>query len=177
MSNDNTFRANNGTALMTSAVEAEIGAMFINARQEIPQCKTLIDMGHPQPHTPIQTDNSAAHSVVTNIVQTQYTKAMDMRFHWLRCRATQRQFRYYRIPGPNNLADYKTNHHAGSHHRNVRHEYLTQLAHLEAYRMPQKKILKDTQVSRTENSLAKPKLLARTQAILRDIRSHIKGVL
>ena len=32
MSNDDTFRANNGTALMTSAVEAEIGAMFINAR-------------------------------------------------------------------------------------------------------------------------------------------------
>eukprot|EP00804_Cyclotella_cryptica_P003815 CCRYP_018931-RD/>CCRYP_018931-RD protein AED:0.34 eAED:0.34 QI:0/-1/0/1/-1/0/1/0/60 len=40
-------------------------------------------MGHPQPPTPIQTDNSNALGVVTNTIQPKRTKAMDMRFHWL----------------------------------------------------------------------------------------------
>eukprot|EP00804_Cyclotella_cryptica_P014938 CCRYP_000561-RA/>CCRYP_000561-RA protein AED:0.47 eAED:0.47 QI:0/-1/0/1/-1/0/1/0/59 len=42
-------------------------------------------MGHPQPPTPIQTDNSTALGVVNNTIQPKRTKAMDMRFHWLRC--------------------------------------------------------------------------------------------
>ena len=56
-------------AIMSSAAEAEIGAMYINAREAVPIRKTLIKMGHPQPPTPLQTDNSAAHTVVTKKVQ------------------------------------------------------------------------------------------------------------
>ena len=50
---------------------------------------------------------------------------MDMRFHWLRDRECQNQFRIYWRPGPLNLADYHTKQHPGSHHRNVRPEFLT----------------------------------------------------
>jgi len=99
--------------------------MFINAREAVPTRKTLEEMGHPQPTTPMQTDNSAAHSVVTNNVQPKRTKAMDMRFHWLRCRDAQGQFRYYWRPGTMNLADYWTKHFPGIHHANVRPEFLT----------------------------------------------------
>jgi hypothetical protein len=44
-------------------------------------------------------------------------KAIDMRFHWLRCRKAQDQYRFYRRPGTQNLADYWTKHHPASHHK------------------------------------------------------------
>ena len=50
---------------------------------------------------------------------------MDMRFHWLRCRNAQGQFRYYWRPGTQNLADYFTKHHPASHHTAVRPTILT----------------------------------------------------
>ena len=35
--------------VMSSAAEAEVGAMFLNAREAIPIRKFLENMGHPQP--------------------------------------------------------------------------------------------------------------------------------
>ena len=64
--------------VMTLAAEAEIRAMFINAQEVLTQQMTLVKMGHPQTRTPMQTDNSAVNYVVTNNVQPQRTKAMDM---------------------------------------------------------------------------------------------------
>ena len=65
-------------AVMSSAAEAELGAIFINAKSAVPVRTTLVEMGHPQPRTPIQTDNSTAHGVLTNIITPKATKAMDM---------------------------------------------------------------------------------------------------
>eukprot|EP00804_Cyclotella_cryptica_P008445 CCRYP_003953-RG/>CCRYP_003953-RG protein AED:0.45 eAED:0.45 QI:0/-1/0/1/-1/0/1/0/87 len=45
---------------MSSAAEAELGALYINARETIPQRHLLNELGHPQPPTPIQIDNSTA---------------------------------------------------------------------------------------------------------------------
>ena len=59
---------------------------------------------------------------------------MDMRFHWLRDRECQQQFRFYWRPGKLNYADYWTKHHSAKHHRNVRREYLTPMVTLEYYR-------------------------------------------
>ena len=126
-------------AVMTSAAEAEIGAMFINAREAVPTRKTLEEMGHPQPKTPMQTDNTAAQAVVTNNVQPKRTKAMDMRFHWLRDRAAQKQFRFFWRRGPSNRGDYYTKHFAGSHHRNIRSEILTPGRRLEDLRRRQQR--------------------------------------
>eukprot|EP00984_Skeletonema_dohrnii_P035602 scaffold35592_cov594-Skeletonema_dohrnii-CCMP3373.AAC.1 len=50
---------------------------------------------------------------------------MDMRFHWLRDRECQKQFRFYWRPGKTNYADYWTKHHAAKHHENIRAEFLT----------------------------------------------------
>jgi hypothetical protein len=76
-------------AVMSSAAEAELGTLYINAWEAVPQRQTLAEMGHKQPPTPMQTDNSTALGVVNNNIQPQCTKAMDMRFHWLRCREAQ----------------------------------------------------------------------------------------
>jgi hypothetical protein len=73
-------------------------------------------MGHPQPHTPIQTNNTAAKGVINNKIQPKQTKAMDMHFHWLRNQEAQGQFRIYWHPGKSNLADYLTKHHPPAHH-------------------------------------------------------------
>ncbi len=93
---------------MSSAAEAELGALFINAKTAISIRQTLIEPGHPQPRTPMQTDNAMAHALLTNKILPKALKAMDGRFHWLRCRNAQGQFRYYWRPGTQNLGVYFT---------------------------------------------------------------------
>jgi hypothetical protein len=56
-------------AVMSSAAEAELGALYINACKAVPQCQTLAEMGHKQPPTPMQTNNSTALGVVNNNIQ------------------------------------------------------------------------------------------------------------
>jgi hypothetical protein len=55
-------------AAMSSAAEAELGALYINAREAVPQQRTLEEMGHKQPPTPMQTNNTTAVGVVNNII-------------------------------------------------------------------------------------------------------------
>ncbi len=70
-------------SVMSSAAEAELGALYINAREAIPLRHLLEELGHTQPPTKIQIVNSTALDGVSNIIQPKRTKAMDMRFHWL----------------------------------------------------------------------------------------------
>ena len=64
MNNGAVFNTANLTkTAMSSAAEAEMGAIFLAAREAIPVQNALIKMGHPQGKTPIQTDNSTAHGV------------------------------------------------------------------------------------------------------------------
>ena len=112
-------------ARVSSAAEAELGVLFINAKEAVYIRNILEEMGHPQPPTPIQTDNSIANGVVNNIIQPKQMKAMDRRFHWLRDRMNQGQFRFHWRPGPTNLADYWTKFHTAAHHKNFRREFLT----------------------------------------------------
>ena len=65
---------------MSFAAEAEIGALYTNARKGVEEQNILEEMGHPQPPTPVQTDNSTAEGIINSRVQPKCTKAMDMRF-------------------------------------------------------------------------------------------------
>jgi hypothetical protein len=112
-------------AVMSSAVEAELEALYINACEAVPQCCTLEEMGHKQPPTPMQTDNTTAVGVVNNNIHPKCTTAMDMHFHWLHCCKTPNQFRFFWRPGPTNKADYWTKHHCAAHHIEKHHEILT----------------------------------------------------
>ena len=126
-------------SVMSSAAEAEVGALFLNAREAIPARVALEEMGHPQPRTPIQTDNSAAAAVVTKKVAPRRLKSMDMRHWWLRDRETQGQFRFFWRPGSFNLGDYFTKHHPGPHHVHMRKEFITPRRHLEDLRRRREK--------------------------------------
>jgi hypothetical protein len=56
-------------AVMSSAAEAELGALYINAPKAVPQHRTLDEMGHKQPPTLIQTNNTTAVGIVNNNIQ------------------------------------------------------------------------------------------------------------
>ena len=45
---------------MGSAAEAEIGALYTNGQEAIPIHTALEEMGHLQPPTPMQVDNTTA---------------------------------------------------------------------------------------------------------------------
>ena len=92
LSNNSQSPPNNGAilttksiikAVMSSAAEGELGALYINAKEKIYLLQILHEMGHSQPRTPIQTDNSTAEGVINNKIQPKQTKAMDMQYHWL----------------------------------------------------------------------------------------------
>jgi hypothetical protein len=87
LSNNKKFPPNNGTilpnvtiikAVMSSAAEAKLGALYLNAKEAVYLCQILSKIGHPQPKTPIQTDNMAAEGMINNKIQPKCTKAMDV---------------------------------------------------------------------------------------------------
>jgi hypothetical protein len=111
--------------VMASAAEAKVGALFINGQDAIPLCNTLIELGHPQPPRPIQTDNSTAAGFANNTIKQKRSKAIiDMHFYWIKDRVEQGQFLIYWRPGSENLGDYFTKHHLPSHHRLMRPVFL-----------------------------------------------------
>ena len=149
LSNNAEIPANNGAILniahiikhvMSSATEAELAGLYIMAREAVYIRIILEEMGHKQPPTPLQTDNSMADGVVNGKITPKRTKAMDMRFHWLRDRECQEQFRIYWRPGKLNYADYWTKHHQAKHHQNVRREFLTPYIVVEMLRQEKSRI-------------------------------------
>ena len=84
---------------MASADEAEIAALYITAKKMVPLRNTLIEMGWPQPKSPIQTYNSTDVGFTSKTIVDKATKSADMKLWWLRDRESQDQFRYYWAPG------------------------------------------------------------------------------
>jgi hypothetical protein len=106
--------------VMSSAAEAEIGAVFINAKEGAVLRTTLQELGHPQPPTPMETDITTATGYSNCTIKQKRTKAMDMRFYWIKDRVKQGQFNVYWGPGYQNLADYFTKYHSRAHHKRMR---------------------------------------------------------
>ena len=120
--------------VMSSSAEAELAALFIICREAVPARHALEEMGHKQPPTPVQTDNTTAHGVVTNNIARKRLKSMDIRLHWLRCRATQGRFCHFWKPGATNIGDYPSKDHAAIHHRTIRPTFLTSKYQLDLLR-------------------------------------------
>ena len=108
----------------SSAAEAELGALFLNAKEARIMRLTLHELGHPQPPTPIHVDNSTTVGIVNNTVKRQKSRSMEMRYFWLLERHVQKEFNFQYQPGQENLADYQSKAHLGSHHVSVRPFYI-----------------------------------------------------
>ena len=110
--------------VVASAAEAELGALFHNCQTGIIFRKTLEDMGHAQPKTPVHCDNATAVGIANNTVKRQRSRSMEMRFFWISDKCAQDMYALHWHPGQENLADYQSKHHTGAHHTKVRPWYL-----------------------------------------------------
>jgi hypothetical protein len=72
----------------------------------------------------METDNTTATGYINGTIKQKRTKAMDMRFYWIKDRVKQGQFNVYWGPGYQNLADYFTKHHSPAHHKRIREIYI-----------------------------------------------------
>ena len=68
-----------------------MAAIYIIAKKMVPLCNTLIEMGCPQPKSPIQTDNSTALGFTNKTIVNIATKSADIKLWWLRDRESQDQ--------------------------------------------------------------------------------------
>ena len=107
-----------------SAAEAELGALFLNAKQAKIIRTTLEELGHPQPPTPIHIDNSTTVGIVNSTIKRQKSRSMEMRYWWLLDQEAQRLFTFHQHPGQENLGDYPSKHHTGDIHQHVRPYYV-----------------------------------------------------
>jgi hypothetical protein len=107
------------------------GVLYINCREAMPACHILKLMGHPQPLTPMQMDNTTALDVVNNNV-IKKLKAKDMKYHWLCDRESRQQFQHCWAPGKENNGNYVTKHHAAIHHQATCPTFLTNISTLQA---------------------------------------------
>ena len=115
---------------MGSADEAKIGATYINVQEAVLIRNLPLELGHPQPSTPIQVDNSTANSFANNTIKQKRSKAINMRFYWIRDCTSQGQFLIYWQPDITNLGDYHTKHHSPAQHQLMRPTYLHTTEHL-----------------------------------------------
>jgi hypothetical protein len=67
--------------VMSSAGEAEIGAVFMNVKEGAVLRTTLEELGQPHPTIPMETDNTTATGYSNGTINQKCTKAMDMRFY------------------------------------------------------------------------------------------------
>jgi hypothetical protein len=72
----------------------------------------------------METDNTTATGYSNGTIKQKRTKAMDMRFYWIKDRVKQGQFKIYLGPGFQNLADYFTKQHSPAHHKRIRNVYI-----------------------------------------------------
>jgi hypothetical protein len=110
--------------VMASATKAEVQGLLVNSQDAVPIRTMLEELNHPQPPTPMKTNNSTASGIANNTLKQRKSHAMDMRFYWILDRVKQNQFIIYWQPGTENLGDYFTKHHPASHHRKICNSFL-----------------------------------------------------
>jgi len=64
--------------VVASVAEAKLGVLFLNAQMARPMHIALHELGHLQPATTLQTDNSTACGIINNTVKQKHSKAIDM---------------------------------------------------------------------------------------------------
>ena len=107
-----------------SAAKAELGALFLNTQEAKVLRLTLLELGHPQPPTPIHIDNTTTVGIVNNTIKRQCSRAMEMQYFWLLDGQAQKYFKFYYHPGQENLGDYPSKHHTADIHQHVRPYYV-----------------------------------------------------
>jgi hypothetical protein len=106
--------------VVSSASEAEYATCFIAGKQGLCYRYTLDDIDCIQPTTQIITDNKTAKGIATKTCKQKRSKAIDMRYHWIRDRVALKDFDIVWRPGKDSIADYLTKPHPVLHSLNMR---------------------------------------------------------
>lgn len=112
------------STVVASAFEAEYAALFLAGREAVAASATLTDLGYPQKATLIICDNQCAVGIANRTVKQKRSKAVAMRYHWIRDRVELQELRVDWKPGSENLADYFTKTHPVHHHLEQRQVYV-----------------------------------------------------
>ena len=91
-----------------SAAEGEYGAAYMVARNAVWMRAIARALGHPQGPTTIWCDNTCAVGLSNDTLKTAKSKSIDLRFHWLRDRVRQGQFKVHWVKSGDNVADFFT---------------------------------------------------------------------
>ena len=70
--------------VVASAAEAETAGVFHNAQTIISIRRILLALNHPQPPTPLKSDNSTTIGFIHDNIHQRRSKSWDMRYYWLR---------------------------------------------------------------------------------------------
>eukprot|EP00804_Cyclotella_cryptica_P024679 CCRYP_001681-RA/>CCRYP_001681-RA protein AED:0.43 eAED:0.43 QI:0/-1/0/1/-1/1/1/0/133 len=74
------------------AVEAELGALFLNCKEGKILRLVLQELGYAQPPTPTHCDNEMATGIANDTVKKQRSRSMEMRFSWVTDQVNRRIF-------------------------------------------------------------------------------------
>jgi hypothetical protein len=96
------------TSVTGSAGESEYAACYINAQQAVWLRVILAALGYPQPITQIISDNQCAVGLANQTLKPKRSKAIDMRYHWIRDRIKQGEISVSWRKGAENIADFFT---------------------------------------------------------------------
>ena len=123
--------------VVSAASEAETAALFINGQAAMPTRNTLADLGYPQLGTPLITDNTTALGFTKNTVRLKRSKAIDMRYYWIRDRVKLGDYTVTWGPGSENMADYFTK----THPQSIVAQFATNMSMTHTYEHPEHKCI------------------------------------
>jgi hypothetical protein len=110
--------------VVASAAEAEYAALFLAGREAVSARATLTDLGYSQIAPTIICDNQCAVGIANKAVKQKQSKAIAMRYHWIRDRVASGDLNVTWHPGTTNLADFFTKTHPVHHHLRERCRYV-----------------------------------------------------
>jgi hypothetical protein len=95
-------------SVVASACEAEYASLFKIAQSAEILRSTLADMGYIRKPTKLLCDNTCALGIATSTAKQKRSKAINMRFHWIRDRVKEGHFDLIWMSGQDNIADFFT---------------------------------------------------------------------
>lgn len=96
------------TSVCASAAESEYAAQFINGIAGCHALNILNELGYPQNNTKIYSDNLVAKGIANDEITIRKSKAFHTRYHWIRDRVRQGQYKVVYLQGTKLLADFFT---------------------------------------------------------------------
>eukprot|EP00957_Ditylum_brightwellii_P159532 12143907-Ditylum_brightwellii.AAC.1 len=85
--------------VIASAAVVELGTLFTKCKAAAEIKNALEEMRLTHQPTAVMTDNSTAVGIINGTIKQHKTRAIEMRFYWIKDKKQQGQFLMYQMPG------------------------------------------------------------------------------